>query len=166
MGLCQRILGVRADAEEVLSDVFLQVWDQAERYEPSRGNVIGWLLNLARSRAIDRLRSTGRRERVVAAMDDPAGVADRAAGSSSRVDEGPLRDASLGEQRARVEAALGALDPAQRRAVEMSFFEDLSHSEIAQKLGEPLGTVKSRIRQGLIRLREGLRSQYGPEAHA
>jgi RNA polymerase sigma-70 factor, ECF subfamily len=167
MGLCLRILGVRADAEEVLSDVFLQVWEQAERYEPSRGNVIGWLLTVARSRAIDRLRSVGRRERVVAGSDDPAGAADRAAtGSSARGEQGPYRDASLGEQRARVEAALGALEPAQRRAVELSFFEDLSHSEIAQKLGEPLGTVKSRIRQGLIRLREGLRAQYGPEAHA
>ena len=167
MGLCLRILGTRADAEEVLSDVFLQAWEQAERYEPSRGNVAGWLLNLARSRAIDRLRAVGRREKVVASTDDPAGAADRAsAGSAPRGGEGPFRDAALGEQRARVEAALGALDPAQRRAVEMSFYEDLSHSEIAQRLGEPLGTVKSRIRQGLIRLREGLRSQYGPEAHA
>jgi RNA polymerase sigma-70 factor (ECF subfamily) len=167
MGLCLRILGVRADAEEVLSDVFLQVWEQAERYEPSRGNVVGWLLTVARSRAIDRLRSVGRRERVVRGTDDPAGAADRAAfGNCPRGSEGPFRDAALGEQRARVEAALGALDPAQRRAVELSFFEDLSHSEIAQRLGEPLGTVKSRIRQGLIRLREGLRSQYGPEAHA
>ena len=167
MGLCLRILGVRADAEEVLSDVFLQVWEQAERYEPSRGNVAAWLLTLARSRAIDRLRAVGRRERVVAATDDPAGAADRSASGNPRGgEEGPFREAALGEQRARVEAALGALDPAQRRAVELSFFEDLSHSEIAQRLGEPLGTVKSRIRQGLIRLREGLRSQYGPEAHA
>ena len=171
MGLCLRVLGVRADAEEVLSDVFLQVWEQAERYEVSRGSVVSWLMNLARSRAIDRLRSVGRRERIVAATEDPAAVADRApaAAAAARGSESaaePFREAALGQQRSRVEAALRALEPSQRRAVELSFFEDLSHSEIAQQLGEPLGTVKSRIRQGLIRLRDGLRSQYGPEARA
>jgi RNA polymerase sigma-70 factor (ECF subfamily) len=78
-----------------------------------------------------------------------------------RSSDDPLAAAMHAEQRARVEAALGALDPAQRTVVEMSFFEEMSHSEIAERLGEPLGTVKTRIRTGLIRLRDGLQSQYG-----
>ena len=164
LALCLRILGTRADAEEVLGDVFWQVWEQAGRYDPARGNAVPWLLILARSRAVDRLRAVGRRKRLLVESDRPEPAGLRADPPASSAD--PYKETVLSQQRTRIEAALARLDPAQRRAIELSFFEDLSHSEIAEILGEPLGTIKSRIRQGLIRLREGLQSQYGPGARA
>lgn len=163
LGLCLRIVGSRAEAEEVLIDVFFQVWEQASQYEPSRGNPAAYVLTIARSRAIDRVRALGRRARVEGPAENLEASRGEGSGSSEE-STSTFRDAWLSEQRARIEAALARLDPGQRRVVEMSFFDDLSHSEIAEKLGEPLGTVKTRIRQGLIRLRESLGAQFGREA--
>lgn len=159
LSLCLRVLGSRAEAEEALGDVFWQVWEQAARFDPSRGNPMAWLLTLAKSRALDRLRALGRRRRVLVETDDPGN--ETAGLDRDRSGASPYEDLVVTRQRERVRAALARLDESQRRAVEMSFFEGLTHSEIAEALGEPLGTIKTRIRQGLIRLKDSLRIEYG-----
>ena len=147
--LALRILQDRADAEDVVQDVFAQAWTQAARYDGARGAVAAWLLTLARSRAIDRLRSKRARP--------DGGVADDAA-VTGMVDGGDTPDLQLlsAEQVSRVREALRSLPLLQRVAIEMAYYEGLSHSEIAGKLEQPLGTVKTRIRQAMIRLRESL----------
>jgi len=152
-GLALRILADREMAEEVTGDVFLQVWRSAASYDVQRGSPLAWLFTLARSRAIDRLRACAgeRRQSVPFEL-----------GSDPESDEpGPEEDASLTQRRRIVRAALERLAPEQRRALEMAFFEGLSHSEIAAALDAPLGTVKTRIRLALGRLREVLRAQRG-----
>jgi RNA polymerase sigma-70 factor (ECF subfamily) len=150
--LALRILKDRAEAEEVLTDVFFQAWRAAAVFDPLRGSAVSWLITLCRSRAIDRQRSRGRREAGLSAF---AGETTRLEGDSSRVDVAELAlDAQ--KKRARIQKALETLSPEQRRALELAYFSGLSHSEIAAKLGEPLGTVKTRIRQGLIAMRTGL----------
>ena len=146
--LALRILGDAADAEDVVQDVFTQAWRQSSRYEASRGAVGAWLLTLARSRAIDRLRA--RRARPGAVTDDRA--ADRVA------DAGPAADAQVlsFEQVSRVRAALDELPLLQRAAIELAYFEGLSHAEIAARLEQPLGTVKTRIRLAMVKLRDAL----------
>ena len=151
LALCVRVVGDRAEAEEALSDVFWQVWQQAERFDPGRGSPAAWLITLARTRAIDRRRALARRRSAVAADGADLPRVERLPSSAD-----PFVDAVLSQQAARVRRALDALDPGQRRALEMSFYEGLSHSEIAEALREPLGTIKTRIRAGLIRLKESL----------
>jgi RNA polymerase sigma-70 factor (ECF subfamily) len=146
--LALRILRDRAEAEEVLADVFLQAWRQAEGYDRARGTVSGWLVNLCRSRAIDRLRSRGRREAGETAAAREEGDADPASS--------PEEHADLALKRRHIVRALMALAPRQREAVELAYYGGFTHSEIAARLGEPLGTVKTRIRQGLSALRESL----------
>ncbi len=153
-GLGLRILGDQPSAEEVTLDVYVQVWKQAGRYSPGRGSALAWLLNMARSRAIDRLRSKGRRQREQEGP--PAAVAevpDRALT--------PEQSSLASECRPAVQAAMGALQPPQREAIELAYFLGFSHSQIAQRLGEPLGTVKTRIRLGMLRLRESLQPRIG-----
>ena len=146
--LALRILGDRADAEDVVQEVFTQVWGQAARYDPARGAVAAWMLMLARSRAIDRLRARKSRP--------------EAAGDTRMVENMPdgaaPQDLQLlsTEQVTRLKSALNELPAAQREALELSYYEGLSHAEIAERLAEPLGTVKTRIRQAVIRLRESL----------
>lgn len=147
LGLLVRILGSRAEAEEVLQEVFLQVWMQAGRYEEPRSTPRGWILMLARSRALDRLRrreSSRRREEVVA-VDEGAAVHPVGTERLEAV-----------EQRSRVGAALGLLSPEQRHCIELAFFEGLTHTQIAERLKAPLGTVKSRILLGMNKLRQAL----------
>jgi RNA polymerase sigma-70 factor, ECF subfamily len=151
LGLLVRILGGRGEAEEVLQDVFLQVWRQANRYEPSRATPRGWLLMLARSRGLDRLRrreARWRHEQEAAA--DASFPRLAAAIGSER-----LEDA---ERRSRVGSALHLLSAEQRRCIELAFFEGLTHTQIAEKLAAPLGTVKSRILLGMNKLRQALSS--------
>ncbi len=154
--LALRILRDRAEAEEVLGDVFLQAWRQAGGYDPTRGTVSGWLINLCRSRAIDRLRSRGRRVAGTEALAREEAV--RPAGGAPADD--PEEAADLTLKRRRVAQALNALPEVQRDALELAYYEGLSHSEIATRLGQPLGTVKTRIRQGLIVLRESLAEAF------
>ena len=145
LGLLVRMLGGRAEAEEVLQEVFLQVWMQADRYEESRSSPRGWILMLARSRALDRLRrrtSQQRREEEAAGA-----VAVRPVGTARL---------EAAEQRSRVGAALGQLSPEQRHCIELAFFEGLTHTQIAERLQAPLGTVKSRILLGMNKLRQAL----------
>jgi len=149
LGLLVRMLGRRPEAEELLQDVFLQVWREAGRYRPDAASPRGWILMIARSRAVDRIRSRAARERreATAAGEGPAVGAVEPAG--------PER-LERRERRTRVAAALATLPPEQRRAIEHAFFDGLTHREVAERLGEPLGTVKSRILLGMRKLREAL----------
>jgi RNA polymerase sigma-70 factor (ECF subfamily) len=148
LGLLVRILGRRGEAEEVLQEVFLQVWTQAGHYDARRSSPRGWILMLARSRALDRLRrrdSSQRREE--AASEERAGEVASPVGTE--------RLESL-ESRQRINSALELLTPEQRRCIELAFFEGLTHTQIAMRLEAPLGTVKSRILMGMNKLRQAL----------
>jgi RNA polymerase sigma-70 factor (ECF subfamily) len=144
-GLVLRIVGRVSDAEEVLQDTWLQAWRQAATWDPGRGTVAGWLITLARSRAIDRIRSIASRQRAETAAPAPETV--------TGADE-PAASAEARLRRERVATALAALAPSQRQVIELGYFGGLSQSEIATRLGAPLGTVKSWTRQGLMRMRE------------
>jgi RNA polymerase sigma-70 factor, ECF subfamily len=145
-GVILRIVGTATEAEDVLQEAWLQAWRNAAQYDPSRGAVIAWLLTVARSRAIDRTRSMSARRR----MEDRV-EADPTAGI-----EGPPESAERREARDKVRAALEALTATQRQVIELAYFGGLSQSEIAARLGAPLGTVKSWARQGLSKLRDEL----------
>jgi RNA polymerase sigma-70 factor (ECF subfamily) len=149
--LALRIVRLQADAEDVLQEVFAQVWRQAPRYDASRGTVIGWLVTQTRSRALDRLRRG--RARPQATDDEQA--------AQALADSAPGIDLTLvsAQQAAAVRAALEALPENQRVPLELAYYEGLSQSEIAGKLGVPLGTIKTRIRQALLRLREAMAEQ-------
>ena len=149
LGLLYRILGARGEAEEVLQETFLQVWRQAGRYEAQRATPRGWLLMLARSRALDRLRRREARRR----REEEA--AEEAAYPRLVRPLGTERLEDL-ERRERVSSALDQLSPEQRRCIELAFFEGLTHSQIAAQLEAPLGTVKSRILLGMNKLRQAL----------
>lgn len=150
-GLAQRILGEAADTDEVVEEVFWQVWQQAERFETARGRVAVWLLTIARSRSLDRVRSRQRRRNEVSdTLDDGSSRLDHMATDAS-VDPGEFAD-----QRARVAAALQLLPPDQRDVVLLAYFSGLSQAEIAEQLGLPLGTVKTRTRLAFGKLRESL----------
>jgi RNA polymerase sigma-70 factor (ECF subfamily) len=144
-GLIRRILRDPAAAEEVLQEVFWQIWREAARYDPRRGSPEAWVVMRAKTRAIDRLRAMRRREKTfVAPADD----------SLTRSAEEPGENPGVAaETRGLVRSALNALPESQRRVVELAFFEGLTQSEIASRLGEPLGTVKTRARLGLERLK-------------
>jgi RNA polymerase sigma-70 factor (ECF subfamily) len=146
--LALRVLRDQGDAEDVVQDVFAQAWRQASRYESTRGSVISWLMNLTRSRAIDRLRS--RRARPETGAD--AGEATRMPDLAPPIDE----QLALSDQAERIRAAVEQLSLLQRVAIELAFYEGLTHVEIAERLELPLGTVKTRIRQGLSKLKERL----------
>ena len=132
-------------------DVFWQVWRQAGRYDPARGAPPAWIFTVARSRAIDRLRARHRREDRTISFDDPNANLDPLDDEAT-----PDQVASFRQARDAVREAMKSLSPAQREAVELAFFKGLTHVEIAERLKEPLGTVKTRIRQGLLRLRSRL----------
>lgn len=149
--LGQRMLRDRGEAEELVSDVFLEIWRRADRYNPNRGAPMTYLMTLAHSRAIDRQRAKTSRTRGLAAGD---GKADGASDSPE-----PVVSAILDENSRRVRRAMEGLEPVYRQAVELAFFDGLSHTQIAEKLDKPLGTVKTYIRQGLIRLRDCLRKE-------
>ena len=143
-----RVLREQGDAEDTVQEVFSQAWRQAPRYDTSRGSVLGWLLTLTRSRAIDRLR--GRRSRPEPAGDES--LLDALPDTAPPVDE----QLSWAGQAARVRVALEGISVLQRVAIELAFFEGLTHAEVAERLELPLGTVKTRIRQGLLTLRDRL----------
>ena len=144
-GLIRRVLRDPEAAAEVLQDVFWQVWQDASRYDPTRGSAEAWLVTRAKTRAIDRLRSVRRRDRTfVAPVDESV---------AQRREEPAENPAVVAEDRSLVQSALAQLPEAQRRVIELAFFEGLTQSEIATRLGEPLGTVKTRARLGLERLR-------------
>jgi RNA polymerase sigma-70 factor (ECF subfamily) len=145
--LIVRITANRETAEEVTVDVFYEVWRKASTYDPANGSVVGWIMNLARSRAIDRLRFDHRKKRVNMYPHSLRPTTDI-------VDP---QQASLFEEQSRLlRNALEVLTPEERNAIETAFFSELTYEETARKLNQPLGTVKTRIRSGLKKLREAL----------
>jgi RNA polymerase sigma-70 factor (ECF subfamily) len=146
-GLVSRLMRDDFTAQEVTLDVYQQVWRQAGRYDASRGRVATWLLTIARSRALDRLRAAARgaRHEPMESLDDRP------------LDEPDPADRSVAADEARhIRTAMDSLPAAQRQALALAFFDGLTHVEIAERLGEPLGTVKTRIRTALLRLRTTL----------
>ena len=152
-----RIVGQRADAEEVVLEAFAQVWREAPRFDAARGSVAGWLTMIARSRALDLVRARGRRERMTATAAAEQPEASPAMGDWRNDPAGAVDDA---ERRARVREALASLSAPQREAIELAYFGGLSQSEIAERLQEPLGTIKTRVRLGMQKLRDALRPFY------
>ena len=148
-GLLMRILNNREEAEDVLQETFLQVWRKAADFDESRGRPFTWLVTLARSRGIDRLRTLASRER----------VAEAGAREVSEQISDAATDALKSEQRGLVSDALAKLPDEQKRPIMLAYFDGLTQSEIATRLGAPLGTVKTRMRTGMIRLRELLAGQ-------
>ena len=155
LGFLMRLMRERADAEPVLLETFLQAARTADRFDAHRSNVLSWLMMIARTRALDVLRSAARQHTLMPlALDDvPAAQLDRL---HAPLD--PLRSVEQHEQETAVRSALLSLPEQQREPIELAFFLGLTHPEIASRLSEPLGTIKSRIRGGLLKLREPLQS--------
>jgi len=142
-----------ADAQDVVQDVFIQIWDKAKLYDPAKGKPLTWALTLTRNRAIDRIRAIQRRTRLrdefeqETFVDESAGVREALSGV----------DAS--EKGQILRKAVSQLSPQQKKVIELAYFGGLTQTEIAEKLGEPLGTVKARARRGLLKLKELLGDQ-------
>jgi RNA polymerase sigma-70 factor (ECF subfamily) len=149
--LAVRILGNHEEAAELLQDVYLEVWRKVSRYDVGRGTPIAWLITLTKSRAIDRLRArTARGHHTTGSVE---------AGTATQLpDEGPSPFETKADQELRtaVITAVAGLPQAQQQAIELAYYEGLSHTEIASRLNQPLGTVKTRIKLGMSKLREVL----------
>jgi RNA polymerase sigma-70 factor (ECF subfamily) len=145
--LIVRITNNRETAEELTLDVFHDVWRRAPTYDPAGGSVVGWILNQARSRAIDRLRFEHRKKRSVNYEDDPL---------TTPAANDPQQVYHVEEQARLLRNALEVLTPEERRVIETAFFSELTYPEVAERLNQPLGTVKTRIRSGLSKLRQAL----------
>ena len=155
LGLISRIVRDPAASEDVLQEVFWQIWQEAARYDPRRGSPEAWVVMRSKTRAIDRLRAIRRRGKTFVAPVDE---------SVTRSSEAPSENPGVAaETRGLVRSALDGLPEAQRRVVELAFFEGLTQSEIASRLGEPLGTVKTRARMGLERLRSLMKREEPAE---
>jgi RNA polymerase sigma-70 factor (ECF subfamily) len=148
--LAMRMLRARSDAEDLLQEVFVQIWRQAKTYSAERGSPEAWIVNIARSRAIDKIRSIRRMEKSFVLTDDPA-----RAESSDNVES----SAAESEARMAMNSALANLPETQRKVLELAYFDGLTQTEIANRLAEPLGTVKTRMRSGIQRLRDVLGTQ-------
>lgn len=149
--LAVRILGDREEATDLLQEVYLEVWRKGVRYDPARGAPIGWLITLTRSRAIDRLRACASRGLGRTDSIEAAGAAELPDGRGT-----PFEAAADRELRQVVAAALASLPKAQQQAVELAYYEGLSHTEIAERLNEPVGTIKTRIKLGMTKLKASL----------
>jgi len=143
MAIALRILGSAEEAEEIVQDTFVEIWRRASEYRAERGAPAAWVAAMARSRAIDRLRERGRADKAARAM---------AAEPQRDPEPLPSESAARRQERARVRAALASLPAEQRRVVELAYFEGLTQTEIARATGDPLGTVKTRIRLAMEKL--------------
>ena len=140
-----RMLRDRAAAEDLLQEVFLQIWREASNYNSERGSPEAWIITMTRSRGIDRLRSIRRRDRSFVPMESRSG----------KTYDAPVESGAVAsEARVTVNSALARLPESQRKVIELAYFDGLSQTEIAEQINEPLGTVKTRIRTALQRLRE------------
>jgi len=169
-----RRLGDRQLAEEVLQDTYLALWNRAELYDPAAGSLLAWLSTIARNRAIDRLRALGRRPNALplSAMVDDGDSDDRGMDRAlakgeivggGMTDTDPVVVADRAALRAEIQGALDAIPDVERQVLELAYYHDLTQTEIALRLGWPLGTVKTRTRRALLRLRAALVSSLGPE---
>jgi RNA polymerase sigma-70 factor (ECF subfamily) len=153
--LAVKILGNREEAAELLQDVYLEVWRKVSRYDVGRGTPVAWLITLTKSRAIDRLRARAARGyRATNSLEVETAIQIADPGPS------PFETQSDQELRIAVGAAVAGLPQAQQQAIELAYYEGLSHAEIAARLNQPLGTVKTRIKLGMSKLRDGLQ-QWG-----
>lgn len=152
--LARRILGASADAEDVLQEVFVQVWNRGERYDPARSSVSTWLVLIARSRAIDRLRG----RKVIERTQEATAQAEQVLGGPHTSPEA-IHNVLTKQRHERVRRELEALPPEQRQVLEMAYYEGLTQSEIAAKADLPLGTVKTRTLLAMKKLRSALRSE-------
>lgn len=173
-GAAVRLLGDRTVAEEVVQETYLALWNRAERFSPAAGSLIGWLLTIARNRSVDRLRAAGRRPALVSIggqssndlPDDEAFERVLAAGEPVGVAAVPQDPADAMQRnwtRGVVRAVLAALPDMERLALELAYDEGLTQTEIAERLGWPLGTVKTRTRRALLRLRGSLEGALGDD---
>jgi RNA polymerase sigma-70 factor (ECF subfamily) len=149
--LAYRMLGNTEESEEVIQDAFLQIWNKAEKFDAAKGHAFHWALSITRNLCIDRLRARQRRARVIVALDSDQ---DSAPAVQVIPTEAPMDHTEV----TAIRAAVGALPQEQREAIEMAFFSGLTHPEIASALQEPLGTVKARIRRGMLKLRDVLQN--------
>lgn len=150
-GAALRILNDPTEAQDVVHDAFVTLWEKATTFDANRGNAFSWTVTLVRNRAIDRVRMRRRRAELLAASAlSDLGYADESSAASGS------ETAQLGDDARAVRAAVATLPVEQQRAVELAFFGGLTQEEIAKKLSEPLGTVKARIRRGLLKLRDTL----------
>ena len=170
-----RLTSDRQVAEEVVQDTFLALWNRAELFDPALGSLAAWLHTIARNRTVDRLRASGRRPKLIplssaAGEDEPVGAAlDRLVASGSviggaAVGLGPEGELATAELQQVLKGALAELPEPERTAIVLAYREELTQSEIAERLGWPLGTVKTRTRRALQRLREALAEELGPGA--
>ena len=149
--LAFRMLRSREEAEEVVQEIFLQVWNKADTYDPARGAISTWIVNIARSRSIDKLRTLGYREQTTELIEDRV----NSKSDFSRIIE------DREESRKVIRDALDSLPENQRVAIEIVFFEGLTHIEAAERLNEPVGTIKTRIRLGVSKLKEKIAPYVG-----
>jgi len=150
---CYRVLNNQEAAEDTLQDVFIQIWEKAPFYDPARGKPLSWAVTLTRNKAIDRLRSTQRRGRLQEEMQRESETFEQFDDRSS------FNAAASGETSVLVRAAIEKLSKDQREAIELAFFSSLTQTEISERLNVPLGTVKARIRRGMVKLRHVLSPQ-------
>ena len=148
--LALRMLRARPDAEDHLQEVFVQIWRQAGHYNSERGSPEAWIVNIARSRAIDKIRSIRRREMSFVLTEDPA---------ASELGGNVESSLEQSEVKYTMNSALASLPETQRKVLELAYFDGFTQQEIAARLAEPLGTIKTRMRSGIQRLREILRSK-------
>jgi len=170
-----RLTSDRQVAEEVVQETFLALWNRAELFDPKIGSLAAWLHTIARNRTVDRLRAAGRRPNLIplsaaAGEDEQDGAAlDRLVGSGTvlggaSIGLGPEGELAAGELRQVLRDALAELPESERTAIVLAYREELTQTEIAERLGWPLGTVKTRTRRALLRLREALAEELGPAA--
>lgn len=158
--IARQVLRQAADAEEVVVDTFWEIWRKADRYDPSRGSVAGYVLLLARSRAIDLRRRMQSHETALERAQMQEAARTPSANGEAVISES---DKAISERRAQIQGLLAELSQQQREVIELNVLKGLSHRQISNSLGIPLGTIKTRIRQGLIQLRDRLRSiERGP----
>ena len=150
-----RILSDQSEAEDIVQDVFLSLWEKAGSFDLARGSAFGWAITLTRNRAIDRLRTRRRRSTLLSES-----FVDDLPGGTATIDPDSADDLIFKEKSVEVRAALATLPAEQVRALELAFFSGLTQQEIAARLSEPLGTVKARIRRGLLKLRDTLTRRH------
>jgi RNA polymerase sigma-70 factor (ECF subfamily) len=142
-----RVLNDPRDAEDVAQEVFVMIWEKAKMYDPSRGKPLTWAVTMTRNKSIDRLRSLQRRFRLRDELEQETSASD------FTTERAPVDDVEIQERGEILRSAVMKLSKEQREVIEMAYFSGLTQNEIADRLEEPLGTVKARIRRGMIKLR-------------